>query len=275
MTPAPLPGPWGAALYESTVTHVRSAPLRHRFRHRTFLWLVDLDRLPHLPLALRPLARFRSADHPGDPRLTLRQNLDRYLAGEGVDLAGGRVLMLTQARSLGHVFNPLTVYWCHTPDGRPACTVAEVHNTYGGAHRYLLRPDPRGRAVVAKEFYVSPFFPVDGSYRMSLPEPGERLALVVQLERAGGRPFTAAVRGTRRAAGPAALLRAALRHPFATWAVPLDIRRQGIRLLLRGLPVQPRPRTCPQTRQPVPQQLRTQPQPQQPEPRAEEEVPHP
>ncbi|MER8185884.1 DUF1365 domain-containing protein [Kitasatospora sp. NPDC094015] len=264
MIPAPLPGPWGAALYETTVTHLRTAPLRHRFRHRTYLWLVDLDRLPRLPRLMRPLARFRSADHPGDPRRTLRDNLDRYLAGEGVDLAGGQVLMLTQARSLGHVFNPLTVYWCHTPDGRPACTVAEVHNTYGGSHRYLLRPDRHGRATVAKEFYVSPFFPVDGAYRMSLPEPGERLALAVGLERAGGHPFIAVVRGARVAAGPATLLRAVLRHPFATWAVPLDIRRQGIRLLLRGLPVQPRPPACPQARTPQPRPVRT-----------EEEVRHP
>ncbi|MFJ1706363.1 DUF1365 domain-containing protein [Kitasatospora sp. NPDC088346] len=252
MTPAALPGPWGAALYETTTTHVRTAPLRHAFRHRGLLWLVDLDALPRLPAPLRPLARFRAADHPGDPRLTLRQNLDRYLAGEGVDLGGGRVLMLTQARSLGHVFNPITVYWCHTPDGRPACTVAEVHNTYGGHHRYLLHPDPDGRAATPKEFYVSPFFPVDGGYRMRLPRPAERLDLTIHLERAGGRPFTATVHATRTPAGPAALLRALLRHPFSTVAVSLHIRYQGIRLLLRGLPVQPRPAARPPAQEEVP-----------------------
>lgn len=237
-----LPGPWGAALYECRITHLRTDPLRHAFQHRTYLWLVDLDHLPRLPRPLRPLARFRAADHPGDPRLGLRTNLDAYLAGQGVDLAGGPVLMLAQARSLGHVFNPLTVYWCHDPAGRPVCTVAEVHNTYGGAHRYLLRPDDRGRAGAAKEFYVSPFFPVDGAYRMSLPEPAERLDLMVGLDRSGRRVFTATVRGVRQPASAGALLRAALRHPFSTLAVSAHIRLQGIRLLLRGLPVHPRPR---------------------------------
>ncbi len=278
-----LPGPWGAALYETRITHVRRTPLRHAFQYRGYLWLVDLDRLPPIPRALRPLARFRPADHSVDQRgghnvgqsrghnvgqsddhsvdqsddhgggqaadqpLTLRQDLERYLAAQGVGPAGGRVLMLAQARSLGHVFNPLTVYWCHGPDGRPLCTVAEVHNTYGGRHRYLLLPDERGRAETAKEFYVSPFFPVDGSYRMSLPEPGERLDLTIHLERPGGRAFTATVHGARRPAGPAELLRAAVRHPFPTLAVSARIRLQGIRLLLRGLPVQPRPlvRPCP------------------------------
>ncbi|MFJ1790973.1 DUF1365 domain-containing protein [Kitasatospora griseola] len=239
-----MPGPWGAVLYETRTIHVRTTPRTRSFRHRGYLWLVDLDRLPTLPRPLRPLARFLPRDHAqdagGEP-LTCRQDIERYLTGHGVRLGRGRVLMLTQARSLGHVFNPLTVYWCRDEAGLPLCTVAEVHNTYGGRHRYLLPPDPEGRGESVKDFYVSPFFPVDGRYRMVLPEPGSRLHLTVHLERRGGRAFTATVRGTARPAGPAALLRAALTHPFPTWAVSLHIRYQGIRLWLSGLPVHPRP----------------------------------
>ncbi|MFJ7280314.1 DUF1365 domain-containing protein [Kitasatospora sp. NPDC098663] len=236
-----LPGARGAALYECRIAHVRTSPVRHAFTHRTFLWLVDLDHLPVLPWPLSLLASFQTRDHGGRPGPSPRGDLECYLAGEGIDLRGGRVLMLAHARSFGYVFNPLTVYWCHDHTGRPVCTVAEVHNTYGGGHRYLLRPDGRGRAETAKEFYVSPFFPVDGRYRMALPEPGERLDLTVHLEREGGRPFTAIVHGTRRTATAARLLLAAARHPFSTWAVSAHIRLQGIRLWLRGLPVHPRP----------------------------------
>lgn len=74
--------------------------------------------------------------------------------------------MLAHARVLGHVFNPLTVYWCHGPDGSLRQVVAEVHNTYGERHCYLLPPETargdRGArgdldvAPVPKEFYVSP-----------------------------------------------------------------------------------------------------------------------
>ncbi|TDT97820.1 hypothetical protein EDD99_6013 [Streptomyces sp. 846.5] len=235
-------GRWGAALYDCRITHVRTAPLRRAFHHSTYLWLVDLDRLPRLPALLRPLARFEARDHLGDPRGTLRGNLDTYLAANGVDLNGGQVLMLTQARCLGHVFNPLTLYWCHDDRGTPVCTVAEVCNTYGERHCYLLRTDDEGRAEVGKEFYVSPFFGVEGRYRMALPLPGEQLKLSMHLDHPNGRPFTATVRGSREPAGSAALLRAALRHPLPTLAVSAHIRLQGIRLYLRGLPVQPRPR---------------------------------
>jgi DUF1365 family protein len=224
-------------IYEVTISHARSAPLRNVFRYRSYLWLVDLDHLPRVPW----LARFRARDHLGDPRASIRANLDRFLAARGVDLGGGRVTMLAQARVLGYVFNPLTVYWCHRPDGTLACVVAEVHNTYRQRHAYLLRTDDRGRAEVPKQFYVSPFYPVDGRYRMSLPEPDATLALSVRLDRPDGHSFAASVRGRAGPATARALLGAVVRHPWSTAAVSVRIRWQGVRLYLRGLPVIPRP----------------------------------
>lgn len=230
------------ALYDCLVTHVRTSPLRHTVRHRTYMWLVDLDRPPRLPRPLRPLARFEARDHFGGGAPTLRAGLERFLAARGVGPPSGQVLMLANARVLGHVFNPLTLYWCHDRDGELTCVVAEVHNTYGERHCHLLHTDEAGEATTPKEFYVSPFFPVDGAYRMRLPRPGEKLHLAVHLERAAGRPFTATLRGRRRPATTGGLLRAALRHPWPTAAVTAAIRLHGIRLYLRGLPVRPRPR---------------------------------
>lgn len=336
MTPSPAP-----ALYEATVRHVRSEPVRNAFAYGTYYWLVDLDDPPRLRWPLRALAGFRAKDHavdgdrspavtrasaeasvPADTRVPtaacasadtetptgtrasadtgvladahasadtgasagagaptdtcasadtgaptvtrapavartvrrgrdradgwareLRADIDALLAEHGVDLDGGRVLMLAHARVLGHVFNPLTVYWCHHRDGRLSRVVAEVHNTYGQRHRYVLDVDGRGRAEADKAMYVSPFNAVDGRYRLSLPEPGERLALTVALHRDGRPPLTASVHGLRRPATTASLLRRVLRHPLAPLVDALRIRRQGIGLYLRGLPVQPRGHT--------------------------------
>ncbi|KPI07520.1 protein of unknown function DUF1365 [Actinobacteria bacterium OK074] len=229
------------ALYSCVITHVRTTPRRYALRHRTYMWLVDPGHPPRLPLPLRPLARFDPRDHFTGDRPSIRAGLDAFLAGHGVRLDGGRVVMLTHARVFGYVFNPLSLYWCHGPGGELRCVVAEVHNTYGGRHCYLLRPDASGTVRADKEFYVSPFFPVDGGYRMRLPRPGPRLDLTVHLDREGGRAFTATVRGTRRAVSTTALLRLASRRPWSTLAVSAAIRFHGIRLRLRGLPVQPRP----------------------------------
>ena len=65
--------------------------------------------------------------------------------------------------------------------------MAEVRNTYGGRHTYLVRTDQAGRAETDKVFYVSPFYPVDGRYTMMLPDPDQRLAVAVTLYRTGER----------------------------------------------------------------------------------------
>ncbi|MZD06835.1 DUF1365 family protein [Streptomyces sp. SID5785] len=231
------------ALYPCTVAHVRTGPVRHTLRHHTYLWLVDIDRPPRLPAPLRPFARFDARDHFGGAGPTLRARLTAFLEGQGAVLGPtDRVVMLANARVLGHVFNPLSVFWCLAPDGTPRHVVAEVHNTYGERHCYLLHPDPRGEARVDKEFYVSPFNAVEGGYRMRLVPPGEHLDLTVRLEADSTTPFTATVRGIRRDATPAEVARTVLRRPLAPLAVSAAIRLHGVRLLLKGLRTRPRPR---------------------------------
>lgn len=230
-----------ARIYRTQVTHVRTTPLRNAFRYRSRWWLVDLDHLPAVPRLLRPFVRFEARDHLGDPSLTLRLNVERHLAAAGVDAGGGPITMLTSPRALGHAFNPLSVFWCHRPDGSLAATLAEVHNTYGGRHVYTLRTDDRDGARTEKAFYVSPFNPVDGTYTMHLPEPGDALSVSVTLHRPQARPFVASVRGTGRPATTPEVVRAVLTSPVDSLRTVALIRWQGARLWLRGLPVQPRP----------------------------------
>lgn len=228
-------------IVRTRIRHVRRQPVRHEFTYRSYSWLVDLDALPALPWPLRPFARFRSADHIGDPARSLRANLETFLAEQSITLHGGRILMLANARVLGYVFNPLTLYWCHDSDGEPVCVVAEVHNTYGGRHHYLLRPDRSDNAVVAKEFYVSPFNDVTGEYRLHVPEPTHRLGVAITLADADGViVFAATMAGPVQPAITTAVLRALLAVPVAPLSVALRIRWQGLRLWARGLPVVPR-----------------------------------
>lgn len=245
MTGGAVAGPLQPGIYRTLVHHARTAPLRNTFTYRSYWWLVDLDNLPRLPWHLRPLARFLPRDHFNGDAPTLRAAVDGYLAAHGVDLPGGRVYMLASARVLGYVFNPISVYWCFDAAGVQRAVVAEVHNTYGQRHCYLLRPDSDGRARVAKAFYVSPFNAVDGEYTMRVPAPGPTLALAVTLHRPGQPPFVTTVRGRWHPPTARALLAAARALPLAPLRAAAQIRWQGVRLWLRRLPVQPRPATHP------------------------------
>lgn len=231
----------GAAIYRTSISHVRRTPLHNAFTYRSYSWYVDVDALPVLPRPLRPLAGFTAADHLGDPDGTLRGNVERYLATQGIDLGGGRITMLASARVFGHVFNPLSLFWCHDAAGELRCVVAEVHNTYGERHCYLLETDGAGRATVPKAFYVSPFNDVDGRYRMKVPEPGDRLAVSIVLEREGQKPFIATMDGTRSPATTTNILAAAIAVPLAPLRVAAQIRWQGIKLWARRLPIIKRP----------------------------------
>ncbi|WFN93421.1 DUF1365 domain-containing protein [Gordonia sihwensis] len=234
------------ALVHTRISHIRREPVDHRFAHRSLSWLVDIDRLPRLPWGLRWAARFRPEDHFPSPAAageTLRGRLESYTDSVGAPRADGAVIALLSPRVAGYVFNPLSVFWCHDRDGRLRYVIAEVHNTYGQRHCYLVRTDGAGRAEVDKEFYVSPFNDVSGRYRLVLPEPGVdgRIRLSVVLERPGRGRFTATLTGRAEPATPAAVVRAQLRTPLAPWVVAARIRLHGIRLWCRGLRVEPRP----------------------------------
>ena len=121
--------------------------------------------------------------------------------------------------------------------------VAEVHNTYGERHCYLVRPDARGRAEADKAFYVSPFFAVDGRYEMMFTDPRDRRAARRHHACGAGHELSSGPpwRGSAATEATPSFFAGSLRHPLAGQRVTALIRLQGIRLWLRRLPVVPRP----------------------------------
>lgn len=233
------------ALVVGTVTHTRRTPLEHTFTYRHYQWLVDVDALPRFRAPLRWLARFDARDHLDGGRLGggIRGDVTRFCAARGLPVAPtDRVLMLAHARVLGHTFDPMTAFWVLRDDGTLRGVVVEVHNTYGGRHGYLVQPDARGRATVPKEFYVSPFTPVAGTYRMRLQLGPDRVAVAIGLDVDDARVLDAAVEGAPVAATTGVVVRTALGHLPITWRVSALIRVHGVFLWLRRLPVQPGPR---------------------------------
>jgi predicted NAD/FAD-binding protein/DUF1365 family protein len=225
--PRNQPLPVEATTYATTIRHVRRKPMSRTFTHRSRTWLVDLDHLPDHGV----LGRFEARDHLGDPDATIKSNVERFLALNGVTPDGGRIAMAANARALGHCFNPISVFWCHLRNGELAGVVIEVHNTYGDRHAYLVHPDEQGRARTEKQMYVSPFHGTDGYYEIAVPRPGERLHVTVTLHSDDGAVFTASLDGeptttSLARSAPAALRGTLLIHAHGIW---LWARRLGIR----------------------------------------------
>lgn len=228
------------SIYRTVITHNRQAPVRHSFEYRSYSWYVDIDELPRLPWWLRMFAHFDAQDHfVGGPGDSLRERVDAFLTEQNVTVPSGPVTALLQARVLGYVFNPISIFWCHDRSGVLRRVIAEVHNTYGERHAYLL-PPADSAVLVTKKLYVSPFNPAGGHYLVLAPRPEQCVDIRVSLHRDHQPAFVATLSGTRQPATAAHVARMQLLMPLAPLMVALRIRIQGIRLWLRRVPVTPR-----------------------------------
>ena len=235
------------ALVTGHVMHRRLGPVRHAFRYSVYQWLVDLDAVPEQPWYLRPFASFSAADHLGDPSHSIKANVEFFLSSNGISLGEScRIVMLANARVLNHVFDPLSIFWCFDANTALVCIVAEVHNTYGERHVYLLRPDPLGTATTEKAFHVSPFFDVSGRYEMRFELSRQLVSSTIILHREGSTAFAATFRGRPRPATRMAVAGQLIRKPLMPQQVSALIRMHGIWLWLRRLPIFRRPLHQPQ-----------------------------
>ncbi|MDE2766951.1 MAG: DUF1365 family protein, partial [Chloroflexota bacterium] len=129
-----------SALYSGYVTHHRREPAIHGFRFNLFMVYLDLAELPGLFdgrlfwSARRPaLAWFRRGDHFGDPDMSLDEAVRTRVAEVTGRRPEGPIRLLTHLRYFGYVMNPISVYYCFTPDeSRVQALVAEVTNTPWG-----------------------------------------------------------------------------------------------------------------------------------------------
>lgn len=230
----PLP-----ALVVGEVNHVRHHPMDYAFRHRHYQWLVDLEAPDSSPVWLRWLTRIRSSDHLSGPptRAALAQEVRSTLTSHGLDgTSATSIIVLTHARTAGHVFDPMSAFYCFDRAGALLAVLVEVHNTYGGRHAYVMTPDAEGRARITKDFAVSPFNAATGTYEARFVLTPRKLSVRIRLV-AGDRPvLTAVISGRCRPASTREIVRTALTHPLMTWQVSTLIRLHGIRLWTR-LPV--------------------------------------
>jgi uncharacterized protein len=240
-----------SCIYAGTIRHRRTEP-SNEFHHRLALAYVDLAELPSLlggrllwrgPGALR----FRRRDYLGDPSAPL----DVAVADRVQELGGrrpaGPIRLLTQLRSFGLCFNPVSFYYCLDPAGEQVQSVlAEVTNTpWGERHSYLLSDRDPGSTVLsgrfAKELHVSPFMGMDHVYRACATEPGATLSVYIESLRGGERAFDATLALERRELTPAQVRRMTARHPFATVRVLALIYGHAVGLKLAGARIHPHP----------------------------------
>ncbi len=229
------------------VRHTRLRPRRHAFVYDTFFLMLPMRQLGR-PEALGGLAVNRSAaisffdrDH-GDGRGPEQGGalawLLEMLRREGITDVDGEVWLHTYPRMLGYTFKPVSFWYGHRADGSLRAIVAEVNNTFGERHCYLLDAPRYGAELLAgKCFHVSPFCSVEGRYRFRFmrTQQGEAERTVVRVDHddAQGALLNTSVSGALEPITPAALRRALWRYPAMTAMVMARIHWQALQIWLK------------------------------------------
>jgi uncharacterized protein len=235
-----------ACLYAARVMHRRRVKPFYRFVYRLFYLLIDVQRVDEAARGLRCFSHNRfnllalhDADHGAGTRGGLRAWAEALLREGGIELDGGRIRLLCLPRLLGFVFNPISLWYCEHRDGSLRAVIAEVRNTFGEKHCYLLAsggaPLTYGSSLEKdKSFHVSPFFDLVGRYRFELDEPGERLRVLIHETREGQPILDATLAGERRRLGDGEILRQVLAMPVMTIKVVAGIHWEALKIWLRG-----------------------------------------
>lgn len=241
-TPAPV-----AQIGFGEVRHTRLRPRRHFFVYDTFFLMLPMRRLDE-PEALgglavnRPAAiSFHDRDH-GDGRGPQQGGalawLLEMLHREGIEDIDGEVWLLTYPRMFGYTFKPVSFWHCHRADGSLRAIVAEVNNTFGERHCYLLDAPRYGAELQAdKCFHVSPFCRVEGRYRfrfMRTQRDGQaRTVARVDHDDTQGPLLQTSMSGALQPITPTVLRRALWCYPAMTAMVMVRIHWQALQIWLK------------------------------------------
>lgn len=236
-------------LYTGMVLHRRLRPVANAFRYPVFFLRFPLSRLEELSNLVFSVNRFNLlsfhfADH-GDGRAPSTW-IRELLAREGEVACDGEIELQTFPRILGYVFNPVSFWYCHSADGGLRIIIAEVNNTFGERHCYLLK-SPDGDAIregqtlaAAKVFHVSPFCQTAGGYRFRFlaTRRDNRMQMVARIDYHDeeGDLLRTSVGGSGGEFSATKLLRACFTHPLMTMTIVARIHLQALKLLLKGVP---------------------------------------
>lgn len=241
-----------AALIRGEVIHHRRTPASHRLSYPACLLRLPLSRLHELPAHGLPVNRFGwmtfdERDHGRRDGWPLEVWMRALLRRHRVS-ADGEIELVCFPRMFGYAFKPVSFWLCRDAAGAVRAVLAEVHNTFGEAHNYLLCNDDRsplrnGQSLTAqKTFHVSPFLEVAGRYAFRFDfGPGRFLARIDYTDAVGATVLTTSVSGDCEPLTRAALRRARLHFPLQAIAVVLQIHWNALLLWCKSVPFHSKP----------------------------------
>lgn len=235
-------------IYWGRVMHHRFSPRRHHFTYPVFIFALDLDEVEAWDRRLRlfghnrfSLYSLRDRDHGrGEATRGIKADLLDLLRERGFRGKVDRVMMVTQFRALGYLFNPVTFYYCYA-DGRSVAFAAEVNNTFHQRYTYTFFGDGEETFHTEKIFYVSPFVDMGLEYRYRFAPLGRKLGIFIDDYRGSDPVLKTHIVGDWTPLSDWGLLKSFLRIPFMSAWIIAWIHWEAMKLWFKRIPVVFRP----------------------------------
>ncbi|MCA1771655.1 MAG: DUF1365 domain-containing protein [Halomonas sp.] len=240
-------------VYRGTLRHRRFTPHAHSFDYQLWMAWLDLDELPTLfdgvpGFSARgpALARFRREDYLGPTDRPLATAVREELTRQLGSAPEGRICVLTQLRTLGAMFNPISMYYAYDREGQLAAVLGEVTNMpWRERTCYASRIDSHRHshhATFDKAMHVSPFNPMDMTYQWRFNTPGDQLLLHMENWQAGERHFDATLTLKAAPATAKVLMATLARQPWVSLKTITGIHFEALRLWLKRNPLYNHPK---------------------------------
>lgn len=234
-------------VYKSHVIHDRRIPKKYKFGFNFFWYYMDLDRLDELDSSSKLISynRFNlfslyDKDHFQKNGKTIKEKLIDYLRSNGVTKKVKSTYILTNLRFLGYVFNPVCYYYITTEDEQKYCVI-EICNTYLERKAYFIDSKffdgEKFSIEVAKEFYISPFSPLDNTMKFVVTWPSENVKIdILDYQKDRKLEISTHLKAKSLVFSDLNLLKAAFLKPFATFQVIWAIHWHALILFLKKVP---------------------------------------
>ena len=228
-------------LYEGEITHARTKPVKHNFSFPIYTFVLDLDELELLDEQIRFFGYNRGSvftlydsDYLGSGQGSIKEKLKNWLTKFGYQEKYSTVKMITTLRVFKHTFNPVIFYYCLDSENNIVYHVAEVHNTFGEGHLYILKDGKKSRVgteyLVPKEFHVSPFNKVEGDYNFHFSRLKEKLDVRINVSKNKKNFFYARISGNAQKITKYTLVKLIMKYPFRTLLVIPKILAEAAKL---------------------------------------------
>lgn len=239
------------SILHSAVFHKRLNPSVNKFSYDVYHLCLNIDEIDNINCKFLSIDKFNlfsiyQKNHGARDSSNIKDWIYQILKENNIKNIT-KIYLLTHPKILQLGFNPVSFWFCLDKDDNIVTVLAEVNNTFGEHHNYLVKNDDDSPIIsdqwleAKKEFHVSPFYNVKGNYKFRFLFNKKKIAVWIDYYD-GTKTLLTSLIGNRVDLNDKNLLKAFISYPFMIIKVISLIHWQALKLFVKGNKYIPKPK---------------------------------